>query len=60
MSSVLFEAIRAITPRDTIFSLGPNYSHKPGQPLPAYIRPADIHVPPRLDAGLGFAFPAGL
>ena len=43
-----FEAIRAATPRDTIFFSRPHDSDQPGQPVLANLWPADFHASARL------------
>ena len=54
-----FEALRAVTPRDTIFSLDPTIAaSKASRCLPIYGPRTFMH--PHGWAGLGFAFPAGL
>ena len=54
-----FEAIRAVTPRDTIFSLDPTVpTSRASRCLPIYGPRTFMH--PHGWAGLGFAFPAGL
>ena len=55
----LFEAIRAITPRDTIFSLDPTIAtSRASRCLPIYGPRTFMY--PHGWMGLGFAFPAGL
>ena len=54
-----FEAIRAVTPRDTIFSLDPTIAtSRASRCLPIYGPRTFMH--PHGWAGLGFAFPAAL
>ena len=54
-----FEAIRAATPRDTIFSLDPTIAaSRASRCLPIYGPRTYMH--PHGWAGLGFAFPAGM
>ncbi|PKB72899.1 MAG: hypothetical protein BZY75_04615 [SAR202 cluster bacterium Io17-Chloro-G7] len=55
----VFEAVRAVSPRDTIFSLDPTIAaSKASRCLPIYGPRTFMH--PHGWAGLGFAFPAGL
>lgn len=54
-----FEAIREVTPRDTIFSLDPTIAaNRASRCLPIYGPRTYMH--PHGWSGLGFAFPAGL
>ncbi len=55
----IFEAVRAVSPRDTIFSLDPTIAaSRASRCLPIYGPRTFMH--PHGWAGLGFAFPAGL
>ncbi len=55
----IFEAVREVTPRDTIFSLDPTIAaSRASRCLPIYGPRTFMH--PHGWAGLGFAFPAGL
>ena len=55
----IFEAVRDVTPRDTIFSLDPTIAaNRASRCLPIYGPRTYMH--PHGWSGLGFAFPAGL
>ncbi len=55
----VFEAVRSVTPRDTIFSLDPTVpTSRASRCLPIYQPRTFMH--PHGWAGLGFAFPAGM
>ncbi len=55
----VFEAVRSVTPRDTIFSLDPTVpTSRASRCLPIYQPRTFMH--PHGWSGLGFAFPAGL
>ena len=55
----VFEAVRAVTPRNTIFSLDPTVpTSRASRCLPIYEPRTFMH--PHGWAGLGFAFPAGM
>ena len=55
----IFEAVREVTPRDTIFSLDPTIAaNRASRCLPIYGPRTYMH--PHGWSGLGFAFPAGL